>query len=148
MAIRSEVSPQANFLNILGPWTEEEDKKVIELVHKYGPSKWTCISSFIPGRVGKQCRERWHNHLNPKINKTKWSAEDEWALYLFHKAVGNHWADMTAVIKGRTDNAIKNHWNSSMKKKVNDLKIKFESIKKRGGFQNEEVLKENPSPMV
>jgi hypothetical protein len=63
--------------NCLGPWSEDEDRKVQELVAKYGPSKWTCIASFIPGRVGKQCRERWHNHLNPKIKKAKWSDEDE-----------------------------------------------------------------------
>jgi len=76
---RREVRTSTNIFLIfaLGPWTEDEDKKVRELVHKFGPSKWTCIASFIPGRVGKQCRERWHNHLNPHIKKEKWSEEDE-----------------------------------------------------------------------
>jgi len=44
---------------VKGPWTEEEDKKVIELVEKYSPEKWSYIASFLPGRIGKQCRERY-----------------------------------------------------------------------------------------
>jgi Myb-like DNA-binding domain len=47
----------------------QEDRKVIELVGKYGPKKWSAIAHELPGRIGKQCRERWHNHLNPDINK-------------------------------------------------------------------------------
>lgn len=51
---------------VKGPWTEEEDRKVVELVKKYGAKKWSLIASNLPGRIGKQCRERWHNHLNRK----------------------------------------------------------------------------------
>jgi len=56
---------------VKGPWTEEEDRKVIELVKIYGLKKWKIISSFLPGRIGKQCRERWTNHLDPNIKKRK-----------------------------------------------------------------------------
>ena len=55
------------------PWTEEEDAMVMKLVEKYGPQKWSFIAKFVQGRAGKQCRERWHNHLNPKILKEEWS---------------------------------------------------------------------------
>jgi Myb-like DNA-binding domain len=47
-----------------GPWTPEEDAKVLEVVAEFGPQKWTKIASFLPGRIGKQCRERYHNHLS------------------------------------------------------------------------------------
>jgi hypothetical protein len=75
-----------------GPWTEEEDEKVRELVRLNGPQKWTQIAEHLPGRIGKQCRERWHNHLSPSIVKDTWRVEEEWVLYLFHMLLGNRWA--------------------------------------------------------
>ena len=80
------------------PWTVEEDDLVKTLVDQHGPSKWTFIAEHLPGRIGKQCRERWHNHLNPHIKKHGWSDQEEWILYLFHKADGNRWADIAKKI--------------------------------------------------
>ncbi|KAL2517699.1 Myb-related protein 3R-1 [Abeliophyllum distichum] len=103
---------------VKGPWSKEEDEMIIHCVNKYGPKKWSTISKHLPGRIGKQCRERWHNHLNPSINKDAWTQEEELALIHAHQIYGNKWAELTKFLPGRTDNAIKNHWNSSVKKKL------------------------------
>ncbi|KAJ4957748.1 hypothetical protein NE237_024859 [Protea cynaroides] len=118
---------------VKGPWSKEEDDIIIELVNKIGAKKWSTIAQALPGRIGKQCRERWHNHLNPAINKQAWTQEEELALIQAHHIYGNKWAELTKFLPGRTDNAIKNHWNSSVKKKLDSylasgLVAKFQGL--------------------
>lgn len=104
-------------------WTEEEDRKLVHLIQCHGPTQWSLISLKMKGRQGKQCRERWYNHLNPNIMKNSWTAEEELRLFLLFKLYGSKWSVFSFLLNGRTDNSIKNHWNSHMQKKMLNLEI-------------------------
>ena len=113
------------------PWSEDEDKTMKQLVNKYGTSNWTLISSKMgKSRNGKQCRERWYNHLNPSLKKNNWTLEEENILFSKHMQLGNKWADIASYLPGRTLNDIKNHFYSKLRKfirkilkQINDEKL-------------------------
>ena len=113
------------------PWSEDEDKVMKQLVNKYGTSNWTLIASKMgKSRNGKQCRERWYNHLNPTLKKNNWTLDEENILFSKHMQLGNKWADIASFLPGRTLNDIKNHFYSKLRKfirkilkQINDEKL-------------------------
>ncbi|PAN19235.1 hypothetical protein PAHAL_3G258200 [Panicum hallii] len=100
--------------NERGLWTPNEDSKLRELVNEQGEKKWSKIAKDLPGRIGKQCRERWLNHLKPGIKKdTFWTEEEDLMLVAWHRKLGPSWAEMAKHIPGRPENSLKNHWNAT-----------------------------------
>mmetsp|Transcript_3546 Transcript_3546/g.13578 ORF Transcript_3546/g.13578 Transcript_3546/m.13578 type:complete len:316 (-) Transcript_3546:155-1102(-) len=113
---------------IKGSWTQEEDDILRDLVGKHGPKRWSFIAEHLPHRVGKQCRERWLNHLDPTINKGEWSDLEDKIIVVMQNKMGNRWARISKCLKGRTPNAVKNHWNSTLQKKAEGLRKKYLTV--------------------
>jgi hypothetical protein len=99
-----------------GPWNVEEDKKLIDWVAKQGPMKWSMCSEYIPGRSGKQCRERWFNNLDPNVVKGNWTTIEDYKIFKLFQNKGSQWSKIASHFKGRTENSIKNRFYCTLRK--------------------------------
>ncbi|KAL5704385.1 hypothetical protein ACHQM5_022823 [Ranunculus cassubicifolius] len=110
-----------------GPWTLEEDKRLVDCINKHGQGNWKGIPKLAGlNRCGKSCRLRWTNYLRPDIKRGNFSEEEEQLVISLHSVLGNKWSKIATRLPGRTDNEIKNHWNTHLKKKL--LKVGIDPV--------------------
>ncbi|GER26434.1 myb domain protein 17 [Striga asiatica] len=100
-----------------GPWTPEEDKKLVSFINKNGHGSWRSLPKLAGLlRCGKSCRLRWTNYLRPDIKRGPFSLHEQNLVIQLHAILGNRWAAIASQLPGRTDNEIKNLWNTHLKK--------------------------------
>ncbi|KAJ0848511.1 putative transcription factor MYB-HB-like family [Helianthus annuus] len=103
-----------------GPWSPEEDAKLKEFIEKYGTGgNWIALPQKAGlKRCGKSCRLRWLNYLRPNIRHGEFSEEEDRIIFSLYASIGSRWSVIAAQLPGRTDNDIKNYWNTKLKKKL------------------------------
>jgi hypothetical protein len=92
-------------------WTADEDFRLSESIQEHGMSNWSRIAQNLPGRNGKQCRERWMNQLCPSLNRDNWSHQEDLILLQQQRLCGNQWSQVAHFLPGRSANAVKNRWS-------------------------------------
>ncbi|KAK6927229.1 SANT/Myb domain, partial [Dillenia turbinata] len=107
-----------------GAWTAQEDKQLVDYVVKHGEGRWNQVAKGAGiNRCGKSCRLRWLNYLRPDIKRGNITQNEEELIIRLHNLLGNRWALIASRIPGRTDNEIKNYWNTVIRKKVDKLNL-------------------------
>ncbi|AED92335.1 unnamed protein product [Arabidopsis thaliana] len=107
-----------------GPWTQEEDDKLIDHIQKHGHGSWRALPKQAGlNRCGKSCRLRWTNYLRPDIKRGNFTEEEEQTIINLHSLLGNKWSSIAGNLPGRTDNEIKNYWNTHLRKKLLQMGI-------------------------
>uniref|UniRef100_A0A7N0V2M3 Uncharacterized protein n=1 Tax=Kalanchoe fedtschenkoi TaxID=63787 RepID=A0A7N0V2M3_KALFE len=107
-----------------GVWSPEEDAKMMAYVSKYGTGNWTAVPKKAGlRRCGKSCRLRWNNYLRPDLKHDSFTPQEEELIIKLHGAIGTRWSIIAQQLPGRTDNDVKNYWNSKLRKKLQDMGI-------------------------
>ncbi|GMH19407.1 hypothetical protein Nepgr_021248 [Nepenthes gracilis] len=107
-----------------GLWTAEEDAKILAYVSNHGIGNWTLVPKKAGlNRCGKSCRLRWTNYLRPDLKHDSFTPQEEQLIIQLHKAIGSRWSLIAKQLHGRTDNDVKNYWNTKLKKKLTKMGI-------------------------
>nr|URY18936.1 MYB protein [Zanthoxylum bungeanum] len=122
-----------------GLWSPEEDERLLNYITKHGHGCWSSVPKLAGlQRCGKSCRLRWINYLRPDLKRGAFSIQEENLIIELHAVLGNRWSQIAAQLPGRTDNEIKNLWNSSIKKKLRQRGIDPNTHKPLSEVENDE----------
>ncbi|XVF27048.1 hypothetical protein REPUB_Repub14bG0072600 [Reevesia pubescens] len=145
--MEKNVFPKRSEVN-KGAWTTEEDRKLAEVISVHGAKRWKTVAIKAGlNRCGKSCRLRWMNYLRPNIKRGNISDQEEDLIIRLHKLLGNRWSLIAGRLPGRTDNEIKNYWNSHLSKKINQ-KEKQSGASARQGCKAQKRLSENTKEVI
>ncbi|KAJ7963251.1 MYB transcription factor [Quillaja saponaria] len=151
-SIKRQVKPREAMKKVSyskGAWTLEEDQKLAEVIAVHGARKWKTIAAKAGlNRCGKSCRLRWLNYLRPNIKRGNISDQEEDLILRLHKLLGNRWSLIAGRLPGRTDNEIKNYWNSHLSKKITqNEKQSGNSTRERSKAQENRVVEKIPGEL-
>ncbi|XP_052182841.1 transcription factor MYB114-like [Diospyros lotus] len=125
-----------------GAWTAEEDRKLAQVIEIHGAKRWKTIAAMAGlNRSGKSCRLRWLNYLRPNIKRGNITDQEEDLILRLHKLLGNRWSLIAGRLPGRTDNEIKNYWNSRLSRKISQRE-------KRGGGEDPSARESSGSELI
>ena len=130
-------------------WTPEEDQLLIDGISKFG-SDWKEVATVVPGRTGKQCRERWLSRMCPTLVHMEWTPQEDIILIQKQKEIGNKWSIVSSFLPGRSTTAVKNRWNYLCRRDIPNHSEEYQQI-----FQNISMIQNNqpvnvppPAPVV
>ncbi|KAI4351551.1 hypothetical protein L6164_005908 [Bauhinia variegata] len=107
-----------------GLWTPEEDAKILAYISNHGTGNWTLVPKKAGlNRCGKSCRLRWTNYLRPDLKHESFTPQEEELIINLHEAIGSRWSLIAKRLPGRTDNDVKNYWNTKLRKKLMKMGI-------------------------
>ena len=127
-------------------WTEREDEQLRQAINQVGFKNWSVVADMVPGRTGKQCRERWFGMLNPELAKEDWTPEEDQLLIRLHGEYGNSWAKIAEFMPRRSRISLRNRWGWHVRHQFGATK-KMKRKAKVEEVQSQPVMNWNPADL-
>lgn len=141
----------SEIVEVRGRWRSDEDEKLIRAVNEHGAKNWSVICTQIPGRSAKSCRLRWQNQLSPAVNHSPFTVEEDLEIVRYQSRLGNKWAAIARILNaGRTENAVKNHWNCQLRKMMSSYSPGYDRrrARHRYGYRYHPLPLPRPRPLA
>ncbi|KAK8845665.1 hypothetical protein M9Y10_020583 [Tritrichomonas musculus] len=144
------ISPSQESTTLRKRFTEEEDNILKHVIQTLGIRNWSEVAKYLPGRSGRQCRDRYNNYLFKDISFRPWTNEEDEIIMRKYLIFGNHWSKISTFLDGRSGNNVKNRWHKYLSKRYGDFlsKLKFISPVYQGPIATKPVIQIPPPPPI